>query len=118
MLTKRHIELVESDPLLLEDYEGQLKELKIQYGQYLNDVLFDIYDEYCEDDSCPELTEFLKNPNVVVHPEDFPNATAILSLKVHPLRFLLSDVDHTHEEVIWKNASLGLPTQVKKKCPI
>lgn len=105
MLTKHHIESVGTDPLLIEDYEGQLQDLKLQYGRYLDDLLFDIYDDYCEDDPCPELTEFLKNPSVVVHPEDFPNETAILSMLIHPLRFQLSDPDHTYEEVIWKIAS-------------
>ena len=105
MLTRRHIETVGTDPLLIEDYEGQLYDLKVQYGPYLNDLLFDIYDDYCEDDPCPELMEFLKNPHVIVHPEDFPNETAILSLLVNPLRFQLSDLNHTYEEVIWKNAS-------------
>ena len=105
LLTKRHIELVETDPLLIEEFEGQLQNLRIQHGQYLNDLLFDIYDEYCEDDPCPDFAEFLKNPNVVVHPEDFPQETALLSLQVHPLRFELSDLEHTHEEVVWLNAS-------------
>ena len=104
LITRNHIDMYESDPLLKEDFEETLFELKRQYGQYLNDVLFDIYDEYCEDDPCPDIEEFIKSREVLVHPEDFPGQTAQLELKTSPLRFVFSDPKRKVSEVVWSAA--------------
>lgn len=103
LVTRKHIEMHESDPLLEEDFKESLSDLKNQYGQYLNDVLFDIYDEYCEDDPCPDIEEFLKTQKVNVHPEDF-GGTALLELKTAPLRFELSDPKQKITQVVWSAA--------------
>lgn len=105
LLTKRHIEMYEKDPLLVEDFEEGLQELQMQHGQYLNDLLFDIYDEYCEDDPCPDFIDFLKSETVVVHPKGFPNEKAHLSLLTAPFRFKLSDPYHNYEQIIWKTVA-------------
>ncbi len=102
--TAKHIQLHDIDPLLNEDFEHQLQELKQNYGQYLNDILFDIYDDYCEDDECPDIIEFLTSNVVTVHPDDVLSGEAFLQMKTDPLRIELYDSTNQFKEVLWKVA--------------
>jgi len=98
------IEMQESDPMLQQNFENELQKLKMDYSQYLNDVLFDIYDEYCEDDPCPCIEEFLKSKMVYIHPEDFPTQNALLEIKTSTLRFEITDPNRKIKEVVWEAA--------------
>lgn len=104
LITAQHIRMHESDPLLLEDFEDELYDLKFKYGQFLNDVLFEVYDEYCEDDSCPDIIEFLKSNKVLVHPDELFIGEAFLQIKTQPLRIELHSSDKAYQEVLWKVA--------------
>ncbi len=104
LITAKHIQMHGVDPLLTEDFEDQLYELKIKYGQYLNDILFDIYDEYCEDDDCPDIIEFLTSDKVAVHPDELFLSDAFLEMKTNPLRIELSGNNDQFHEVLWKVA--------------
>ncbi|WP_421895114.1 hypothetical protein [Marinoscillum sp.] len=101
---KRHLDGHPTDQSLIDDFEEKLFQFKMNYGQYLNDILFDIYDEYCEDDPCPDVMDFFRAREVPVHPDDVLNGHALLEIKTQPLRFEMSDPEHRLSEVIWKAA--------------
>ena len=101
---KTHIDLYEGDPELLESYEGHLRQLKLRHGQYLDELLFEIYDEHCEDSEIMDFAKYLSQDGVNVEAEDFPGVKASLTLRPNPLRFILSDTEQQHQEIIWKAA--------------
>lgn len=104
LIIKSHISLFESDPLLLEEFHHELQQLKITYGSFLNEILFTIYDEYCEDDPCPDILEFLLAPSNEVHPEDVPGEHAFLVIKTQPLRIEMQSSEQSTIEVMWQAA--------------
>lgn len=100
-----HLSRFDSDPLLIEDFEDNLLQLQIEYGQEMNEILFEIYDEHCEDDKIFPLIDYAKEGGVNVEAEDFPGVNAILKLKPKPLRFELEHPKGEYREVVWSLAS-------------
>ncbi len=98
---KSHLEMHENDPLLVESYHDYYQQLKQQHGHYLNELLFDIYDEYCADDEVRELSEYLSPGGVEIEADDFPGIHAKLFMKPEPLRITIKDVKFNFEEVLW-----------------
>lgn len=103
-LIKSHLDLHECDPLLAEDYEETVQELNQEYGGTMNEILFDLYDEYFEDDEIQPFLNYLTDHGVKVDGEDFPGIQVRLSLKLSPLRFEVIRETDSHQEVIWQAA--------------
>lgn len=101
---KRHLESNEKDPLLEETYEEYLSLIQEKYGRYLDDVLFDIHDEYCEDFEVKDIEAYVSLEGVEVYAEDFPGVKAKLFLKANPLRCVMASLDRPYEEEIWRAA--------------
>lgn len=104
LMTAKHIHLHDSDPLLVEDFEEELTELKLKYGRFLNDILFDLYDECYEDDYCPDIIEFLKTNHVTVFPDELFKGEAFMEMKTQPLRIEILSEDKNYQMVLWKVA--------------
>lgn len=100
-----HLSMFESDPLLAEDYEETMIQLQIQCGNELNEILFEIYDEHCEDDRVRPLRDYVNSEGIMVEAEDFPGVNACLKLKTMPLRFELEHPEDGYTEVVWSIAS-------------
>lgn len=99
---KSHLEMHESDPLLIESYNDYYHQLKQQHGHYLNELLFGIYDEHCSDDEVREISDYLSPVGVAVEAYDLPGIHARLHLKPEPLRITLTDVKFNQVEILWK----------------
>ena len=60
--------------------------------------------EYCEDDDCPDIIEFLTSDKIAVHPDELFLSDAFLEMKTNPLRIELSGNNDQFHEVLWKVA--------------
>lgn len=100
-----HLTLFESDPLLTEDYEETMYQLQVQYGHEMGEILFEIYDEHCEDDRIHPFVDYIKGSGIMVEADDFPGVRACLKLKTMPLRFELEHPNKEYSETVWSMAS-------------
>lgn len=97
----------------LHDMEDDFLE---QYGDYLEDALHMVHDEYCPDDDVLLPTAYLANKYVVtedkeylvklsegvpVEVDDFPDKLGRLVLIPNPVRLVLR-VGKEHKEVVWQ----------------
>jgi len=101
---RSQIEMYQSDPILVKSYEKSFSQLKMKYGQYLEEILFEIYDEHCADSQVENLESYLSVQGVEVEADDFPGVKAKLQIRTAPLRFVLLNPQATYEEVVWKAA--------------
>ncbi len=104
-IIEAHLSTFESDPLLTEDFQETLMHLQMEYGYQMNEILFEIYDEHCEDDRIHPFVDYVKGGGVMVEADDFPGVNACLKLKAKPLRFELEDPQNTYTQVVWSRAS-------------
>lgn len=95
----------------LHDLEDDFQE---EYGDYLEDVLRDIHDEYCPDSDvllpiAYLAKEYLKsdegyqvkpNQGVLVDVDDFPGKNVRLVLAPGPVRFILQ-IDPETSQIVW-----------------
>lgn len=102
---EKHLNSYEHDPLLVEDYHESITQLQMQYGHEMNEILFSIYDEYCEDDPIRPFTDYIHREGVEVEADDFPGVKAHLILNTHPLRFELQHPKGEYKQVVWSLAS-------------
>lgn len=100
-----HLSFYESDPLLVEDFQETIMLLQIQFGHEMNEILFEIYDEHCEDDRIYPFVDYARREGIMVESEDFPGVNACLKLKTMPLRFELEHPDKAYSEIVWSMAS-------------
>ena len=98
---QHHLETHEKDPLLVESYMEYYSTLKEQYGYFLTEKIFDVYDEHCSDDEVQELKYYLSGDGVSVEADDFPGIKAKLFLKSSPLRIVMSTPDFQNEQILW-----------------
>lgn len=99
-----HINSKEQDHLLKESLHKYLMEIKLQYGSFLLEKLFDLYDDYFSDSEMKSIEEYLSSDGVEVEGDDFAEIHSKLRLKSYPLRFELEGANHTFKEVIWSAA--------------
>lgn len=99
-----HLSKNENDPLLLENLQNHIALVNARYGIYLNDLLFEVYDEYCEDNEVQSIDRYLSPEGVPVEADDFPGVQYRLKLKAFPLRFELENKEMGNYEVVWRAA--------------
>ena len=103
-IVRNHLDTSEPDSLLQEAYQDFVEEVKSDYDCFINDVLHDVYDEYCEDFEIEEVEQYLSSDGVDIECEDFPGVKAKMFLKPSPLRLVITDTFKENEELIWKAA--------------
>lgn len=103
-VAQSHLTHHESDPLLEETCRDCFEEIDAEYQYYLNDVLWNIYDEYCEDFQVENIENYLHPSGVNVESEDLPGVKAKLKIKPSPLRIVATNEMITNEEVLWQVA--------------
>ena len=101
---KNHLNTNDSDPLLQESLQYYMSQINSQFGIYLNDLLFEVYDEYCSDNEIQSLEHYLDSSGVDVDVDDLPGVKYQLKLKAFPLRFEMENQHLGNQEVVWKAA--------------
>lgn len=76
-------------PLAIETLSMYIFHLNQKYGIFLNELLFELYDEYCEDGQMEALDSYLNPEGVPIEIVNEPGETFYLKLKPFPLRFVL-----------------------------
>lgn len=92
------------DPLLNESLEDCLLEIKSQYGSYLMDKLFDVYDDFFSDDEMKPIEQYLTADGVAVEGDELEELHSKLTIKPYPLRFEVTGTQHHHKHIIWQAA--------------
>ncbi|WP_258105608.1 hypothetical protein [Marinoscillum sp. MHG1-6] len=92
------------DPLLRESLEECLQEIKLQYGSFLLEKLFDIYDDYFSDNEMRSIEEYLTSDGVEVDGDDFEEPHTRLTIRPYPLRFVVNGITKPFKEIIWTAA--------------
>ena len=103
LFVKDYVEINGRDPLLEESLIEFSEVLKEKYGDYLVDRLFDVYDDFFEDDELKHLEDYIYG-EVEVFSEDFDNKDMLISIKTSPLRIEVNDTLHTFNQVMWQVA--------------
>ncbi|WP_462251630.1 hypothetical protein [Ekhidna sp.] len=91
------------DALLEESLLDYQQELKEEYGSFLQDRLFDIYDEYFEDDEILSLENYIGKGSEV-YGDEFYKEKVFLNIKSSPVRFEIHDYEDAYCNVLWKAA--------------
>lgn len=81
----------EDNRLFMETLKMHLSHLNAKYGIFLTEMLFEIYDEYCEDGNMEELENYLGPKGVPIEIPNHPGETYTLKLKPYPLQFVLEN---------------------------
>ena len=103
-IVRNHLNTSEPDALLKEAYQDFVEEVKSDYDYFINDVLNDVYDEYCEDFEVEEVEQYLSPEGVDIEVDDFPGIKAKMFLKPSPLRIVITDTFKKNEELLWEAA--------------
>lgn len=94
---------------LLTELQSWEQILIMEYGEWLEEILSQVYDEYCPDDEVVSPISYLYGSNLLsgdspvgveVHADDFPGVQARLVLLPDPVRLELYN-EH-FREVIWQ----------------
>lgn len=93
-----------TDPLQELNIEDYLLEIKAQYGSFLIDKLFDIYDDFFSDDEIKPLEHYLLADGVDVEGDELEELHSKLSIKPYPLRFEVTGMHNHHTHIIWQAA--------------
>lgn len=86
---KEQLRKAENTPLIVETLSMYIYHLNEKYGIYLNEMLFEIYDEYCEDGNMENLESYLNPEGVPIEIINKPGKIFALKLKPFPLRFVI-----------------------------
>lgn len=92
-----------TDPLLLESLNEYQEVLKQEYGSFLQERLFEVYDEYFEDDEMSQLNDYIGN-GVLVFGDELMDGEVYLKMKSSPLRIQVNDIEDAYCKVLWKAA--------------
>lgn len=92
-----------NDPLLIESLADYKQELKNEYGDFLRDKLFDVYDEYFEDEEILKLEEYICS-GVEVCGDEFERDTVYLYMKSSPVRLEVYHSKDAYCSVLWEAA--------------
>lgn len=94
--------------VLEDEIESLQSDLKVSYGSYLEEVLFNIYDEYCPDNDVQPIGSYITHEGLLEHghgvaveADDFPGTKVRLALIPDPVRFVVVGGKEVFREVIW-----------------
>lgn len=95
------------DPKLNKQLNEYLLEIKAQYGSFLLDKLFDIYDDYFSDDEIKPLEQYLITDGVEVEGDELDELKSKLVIKPYPLRFEVIGMHKKNHHVIWQDKAVA-----------
>ena len=91
------------DPLLEESLYDYISDLRTSYGDYLMSQLFEVYDEYFEDNELDLLENYICG-DTMVYGEEFDQSELNVKIKPFPLRIELSSSSDNYCHTIWQAA--------------
>lgn len=100
----RSIDAFEASTRKKEELESCLKNIKLQYGSFLLEKLFDIYESHFSENIMMALESYLMPNGVQIDGAYEGEKQLHLSLKPYPLRFELEGKNHKFKSVIWSAA--------------
>jgi hypothetical protein len=100
----RNINSQEPSPKRQEELFKYLKEIKLQYGSFLLEKLFDIYDVHFANLSIKSLEDYISTEGVEVESEKLDKSKIKLSIKSYPLRFELEGINQKYKSILWAAA--------------
>lgn len=103
-LINQHMAYSKNDPLLMESFIELVTELKVHYGSYLMDKLFDIYDDYFDDSQLCALEAYLTEDGVEVEGDEFEVPHSRICIRPFPLRIEIEGVERSFKKVLWEAA--------------
>ena len=123
VLLKNKLSSIGYDNAEYDDVEEKLHDLEDsfidEYGDYLEEVLHNVHDEYCPDNDVLLPTAYLANvykvnpdnsfevsssEGVFVDADDFPGKNTRLVIIPNPLRIVLN-IDSKNSEILWRSES-------------
>lgn len=79
-----------------------LDQIKSQFGDFLQEKLFEIYDDYFSDDEIKPLEQYLITDGVEVESDELDDLKSKLAIKPFPLRFEATGVHKQRKQIIWQ----------------
>lgn len=98
---KGYMDNVGSDPSLGRKLIGLTENIYHNYGNFLETKLFDVYDEYFEDDKQLPLLEYFWG-EVKAMGDELGENHVLLSLKASPLRIEARTSTYSFHEILWE----------------
>lgn len=89
-----------------EEIKECITEIKLQYGSFLLEKLFDIYDDYFSDCEIKSIEEYLTVSGVAVEGDDFDEVQSRLTIQPFPLRFQVEGTKSAYKEVVWSEVEI------------
>ncbi len=90
-----------NDALLEERLYDYMSDLRTTFGEYLLSQLFEVYDEYFEDNELESLENYIYG-DTMVHGEEFDQSGLRVKIKSSPLRIELSSRTDDYRNTIWQ----------------
>ncbi|MCV9385794.1 hypothetical protein [Reichenbachiella ulvae] len=101
VIIKHHMNKHGKDPLLVESLNDYLTEIKIHFGEFLYEKLFESYEDYFEDNEMESIENYLSG-EVCVYGDELDQEDLLLSIKPSPLRIEVSDPSHQYRNILWQ----------------
>lgn len=99
-IISQHIRANGRDPLLEESLTEIIMQIKVRYGDFLSEKLFDFYEDYFEDNEMESLENYLLN-EVSVFGDELDQETLIIGIQPSPLRIEVYNKDNNYQHVLW-----------------
>ncbi len=103
-ITNDHAQREQEDTSLWQvAMESYMRDLKSNYEPFLMDQVFDLYDDYFEDDTMGELEDYILD-GVDVYGDELAQGNLTLKIQLEPLRFEVQDETSAYRKALWKAA--------------
>ncbi|MFK7954163.1 MAG: hypothetical protein AB8B73_15040 [Ekhidna sp.] len=103
-LINNHFILSDRDILLEESRDEYLAILNQKYGAFLQEKLFEVYDDYFEDSELEPIQHYLYQEGVSVEGDEFGELAVSIQIKSQPLRIEVVDEQRAFQKIVWQAA--------------
>ncbi len=94
---------IHDDDWLSQSLQEEVAELKKRYGAFLQDRLFDIYDDYFSDNQMQDLEDYILG-DVRVSGDELDQNDLRIRIKCAPLRVEVENPENRYHQVMWEAA--------------
>lgn len=103
-IVSNHLTCCERDPLLEESLAEYHEILREKYSVFLEERLFDVYDDYFEDSQVEPIESYLEQRGVQVEGGEFQENHLYISIMADPIRIEVANRETDFQKVIWQAA--------------
>lgn len=90
------------DSKLNEKLASCLDDIKSEYGRFLEEKLFEIYDDYFSDEEIKPLEQYLITAGVEVESDELDDLKSLLVIRPFPLRFEAVGINKQRKQIVWQ----------------